>query len=49
MNSSKQPDLERQQDFDASLKQKIAVLEKQLQWEKPIADAIDTMINIAEK
>ncbi len=49
MNSSKQPDPERQQDFDAALKQKIALLEKQLQWEKLRADALDTMINIAEK
>ncbi len=29
--------------------QKIALLEKQLAWEKMRADALDTMINIAEK
>jgi transposase-like protein len=33
----------------AALQQKIAALEKQLQWEKLRADALDTMINIAEK
>ncbi len=32
------------QDFE----KKIAALEKQLQWEKLRADALDTMINIAE-
>jgi transposase-like protein len=31
------------------LQQKIAALEKQLQWEKLRADALDTMINVAEK
>ena len=30
------------------LQQKIALLEKQLAWEKLRADALDTMINIAE-
>ena len=49
MNSSKKkPTDEKQQTFDA-LQQKIAALEKQLQWEKLRADALDTMINIAEK
>jgi transposase-like protein len=32
-----------------SFQQKIAALEKQLQWEKLRADALDIMINIAEK
>lgn len=32
-----------------ALQLKIAALEKQLQWEKLRADALDTMINIAEK
>ena len=32
-----------------ALQQKIAALEKQLQWEKLRADALDTMINVAEK
>ena len=36
-------------DETSSLQQKIAALEKQLQWEKLRADALDTMINIAEK
>jgi transposase len=31
------------------LEQKIAVLEKQLAWEKLRVEALDTMINIAEK
>jgi transposase-like protein len=31
------------------LQKKIAVLEKQLQWEKLRADSLDTMINIAEE
>jgi len=31
------------------LEKKIAVLEKQLQWEKLRADALDTLINIAEE
>jgi transposase-like protein len=38
-------DAEKQQ----ALQQKIALLEKQLAWEKLRADALDTMINIAEK
>lgn len=32
-----------------ALQQKIAALEKQLQWEKLRVEALDTMINIAEK
>lgn len=31
------------------LEKKIAILEKQLQWEKLRADSLDTMINIAEE
>ncbi|TKK70380.1 hypothetical protein FC093_06435 [Ilyomonas limi] len=34
---------------EEALQQKIAALEKQLQWEKLHAEALDTMINIAEK
>ena len=34
---------------NSAMQQKIALLEKQLQWEKMRADALDTMINIAEK
>ena len=36
-------------DETAALQQKIAALEKQLQWQTLRADALDTMINIAEK
>ncbi len=38
-----------QQNNHELLQQQIAVLEKQLAWEKLRADALDTMINIAEK
>lgn len=49
MNSSKsKPSLEQIQNMDA-MQAKITLLEKQLQWEKLRADALDTMINIAEK
>jgi len=49
MNSSKQKNTNEQQQDLQDLQQKIAVLEKQLQWEKMRGDALDTMINIAEK
>jgi transposase-like protein len=49
MNSSKtKPSVEQIENMDA-MRAKIALLEKQLQWEKLRADALDTMINIAEK
>ena len=49
MNSSKsKPSLEQIENMDA-MQAKITLLEKQLQWEKLRADALDTMINIAEK
>ena len=32
-----------------AMQEKIALLEKQLQWEKMRAEALDTMINVAEK
>jgi transposase-like protein len=49
MNSSKtKPNLEQIENMDA-MQARIALLEKQLQWEKLRADALDTMINIAEK
>ena len=38
-----------QQNNHELLQQRIAVLEKQLAWEKLRATALDTMINIAEK
>ena len=46
-NSEKIP-LDQQQNQDL-LEQRIALLEKQLAWEKLRGDALDTMINIAEK
>ena len=49
MNSSKKKlGAEQLQSTDV-LQQKIAVLEKQLQWEKLRAEALDTMITVAEK
>jgi transposase-like protein len=49
MNSK--PEKTSAEDFknQQQLQQKIALLEKQLAWEKLRADALDTMINIAEK
>ncbi len=38
-----------QQNNQGLLEQQIALLQKQLAWEKLRADALDTMINIAEK
>ncbi|SRR6266446_4885418 len=49
MNSSKKKDPEKQQQYTDAMQEKLATLEKQLQWEKLRADALDTMINIAEK
>ena len=48
MNSSKKKSTSDQQSAEV-LQQKIATLEKQLKWEKLRADALDTMINVAEK
>lgn len=48
MNSSPKKSTDNDQQATA-LQQKIAALEKQLQWEKLRADALDTMINVAEK
>ena len=42
---SKQP----VQQLQSDLEKKIAVLEKQLQWEKLRSMALDTMINVAER
>ena len=49
MNSK--PEKKSAQEFkkQTELEKKIALLEKQLAWEKLRADALDTMINIAEK
>jgi transposase-like protein len=48
MNSSPKKSTSTDKQTD-ELQQKIAALEKQLQWEKLRGDALDTMINIAEK
>jgi transposase-like protein len=37
------------QSSEKEMQDKIAALEKQLQWQKLRADALDTMINVAEK
>ena len=49
MNSSKKKISAEQLNDQQALQEKIAMLEKQLQWEKLRADALDTMINVAEK
>ena len=49
MNSSKKKLTSAQHQSTEALQQKIVVLEKQLEWEKLRAEALDTMINIAEK
>jgi len=48
MNSSPKKSSSHDQSVE-ELQQKIAALEKQLQWEKLRSEALDTMINIAEK
>jgi transposase-like protein len=48
MNSSPKKSSTEEQSVDA-LQQKIAALEKQLEWEKLRYEALDTMIDIAEK
>ena len=47
-NKRKKLNTEEQQSLEA-MQQKIAALEKQLEWEKLRAEALDTMINITEK
>ena len=47
-NKRKKLNTDEQQSLEA-MQQKIAALEKQLEWEKLRAEALDTMINIAEK
>jgi transposase-like protein len=49
MNSSKKKFTTEQQQAMEVMQEKIAFLEKQLQWEKLRADALDTMINVAEQ
>jgi transposase-like protein len=48
MNSSPKKLSSQEQSVEA-LQQKIAALEKQLEWEKLRSEALDTMIDIAEK
>ena len=48
MNSSPKKSSSQEQSVE-ELQKKIATLEKQLQWEKLRSEALDTMINIAEK
>ena len=48
MNSSPKKSSSQEQSVE-ELQQKIAALEKQLEWEKLRSEALDTMINIAEK
>ena len=48
MNSSSKKSSSQEQSVE-ELQQKIAALEKQLEWEKLRSEALDTMINIAEK
>jgi transposase-like protein len=49
MDDSQKKRLPKKQITADDLQKKIAALEKQLQWEKLRADALDTMINIAEE
>jgi transposase-like protein len=49
MNSSKKKLTSEQLQSTEAMQQKIAALEKQLQWEKLRTEALDTTINIAEK
>ena len=49
MNSSKEKNIPQEQQEFIATQQKNALLEKQLQWQTLRADALDTMIDIAEK
>jgi transposase-like protein len=49
MNSSQDKKPQQEQQELQAMQEKIALLEKQLQWEKLRADALDIMINVAEK
>lgn len=49
MNSSTKKLTSEQWQSNEALQQKIAALEKQIEWEKLRSEALDTMINIAEK
>jgi transposase-like protein len=49
MNSSKKKLTAKQLQSNEALQQKIVALEKQLEWEKLRTEALNTMIDIAEK
>lgn len=49
MNSSPKKNATTTDPSAKELEQKIAALEKQLEWQKLRADALDTMIDVAEK
>ena len=49
MDDPQKKRLPKKQITPQDLEKKIATLEKQLQWEKLRADALDTMINVAEE
>ena len=49
MNSNSEKVPHDQQQNNELLQQKIALLEKQLAWEKLRAEVLDTLINVAEK
>lgn len=49
MNSESEKKSPKELQHFKEMEQKIALLEKQLAWEKLRGDALDTMINIAEK
>lgn len=49
MNSSTEKSNPVKQQEMLAMQEKIALLEKQLQWEKLRADALDIMINVAEQ
>ncbi len=48
MDDPQKKRLPKKHSIQQDLEKKIAALEKQLQWEKLRADALDTMINVAE-
>ena len=49
MDDPQKKRLPKKQITTEDLEKKIAALEKQLQWEKLRADALDTLINVAEE
>lgn len=49
MDDAQKKRLPKKHSTQQDLQKKIAALEKQLEWEKLRADALDTMINVAEE